>query len=130
MWKKYNSKKEDFFIIDHNDRSCPRMLFVCMHVWLFPFNTVYQYLYPRFRLAFSPALYKFIVRAFWVWVHSCSGFKSKLVLIGSFGKLQRRRFFVTRETENFREQLTFEEGPYIAFKSRDTIIQNMNSKNS
>ena len=24
-----------------------------MHVRLFPFNTVYQYLYPRFRLAFS-----------------------------------------------------------------------------
>ena len=30
-WKKYNSKKE-FFIIDHTDRSCLRMLFVCIHV--------------------------------------------------------------------------------------------------
>ena len=80
MWKKYNSKKEEFFIIDHTDRSCPRMLFVCMHLWLFSFNTVYQYLYPRFRLAFSPTLYKFIVWTFWAWVHSCSGFKSKLVL--------------------------------------------------
>ena len=31
-WKKYNNKKEEFFIIDHTDRSCPRILFVCMHV--------------------------------------------------------------------------------------------------
>ena len=31
-WKKYNSKKEEFFIIDHTDRACSRMLFVCMHV--------------------------------------------------------------------------------------------------
>ena len=31
-WKKYNSKKEEFFIIDHTDWACPRMLFVCMHV--------------------------------------------------------------------------------------------------
>ena len=51
-----------------------------MHVWLFPFNIVYQYLYPRSRLAFSPTLYKFIIRAFWAWVHSCFGFKPKLVL--------------------------------------------------
>ena len=79
-WKKYNSKKEEFFIIDHTDRACPWMLFVCIHVWLFPFNTIYQYLYPRFRLAFSPTLYKFIIQAFWAWVHSYYGFKSKLVL--------------------------------------------------
>ena len=59
------------------------MLFVCMHVRLFPFNTIYQYLYPRFKLVFSLTLYKFIVRAFWVWVHSSSGFKSKLVLTDS-----------------------------------------------
>ena len=31
-WKKYNSKKEEFFIIAHTDRACPIMLFVCMHV--------------------------------------------------------------------------------------------------
>ena len=46
----------------------------------FLFNAIYQYLYPRFKLAFSPTLYKFIIRVFWAWVHSCSGFKSKLVL--------------------------------------------------
>ena len=39
------------------------------------------FLYPRiFRLALSPTLYKFIVRAFWAWAHSCFGFESKLVL--------------------------------------------------
>ena len=53
------------------------------------YNTIYQYLYPRFRLAFSPTLYKFIVRAFWAWVHSCSGFKSKLALtIGNSESVQ------------------------------------------
>ena len=31
-WKEYNSKKEEFFIIDHTDRTCPMMIFVCMHV--------------------------------------------------------------------------------------------------
>ena len=31
-WKKYNSKNEEFFIIDHTDRSCPMILFVCMHM--------------------------------------------------------------------------------------------------
>ena len=94
-WKEYNSKKEEFFIIDHTDRACPRMIFVCMHVWLFPFNTyIYQYLYPRFRLAFSPTLYKFIVRAFWAWVHSCSGFKSKLVLTESYlNRLSTTNYF-------------------------------------
>ena len=39
-----------------------------------------QYLGPRFRLAFSPTLYKFIVWATWAWIHSCSGFKLNLVL--------------------------------------------------
>ena len=58
---------EDIFYID-----------IC--VKLFPSNAIIQYLYPRFRLAFSPALYKFIVRALWAWVHSYSGFKSNLVL--------------------------------------------------
>ena len=95
-WKKYNNKKEEFFIIDHTDMSCLRILFVCMHVWLFPFNTIYQYLYSRFGLAFSPTLYKFIVRAFWAWVHSCSGFKSKLVLTLNilFFKLLFKKFLV------------------------------------
>ena len=54
-------------------------LHVCM-CDSFHFNTIYQYLYPRFRLVFSPTFYKFIVWAFWAWVHSCSGFKSKLVI--------------------------------------------------
>ena len=31
-WKKYNSKKGEFFIIDHTDWACPRMLFACVHV--------------------------------------------------------------------------------------------------
>ena len=53
------------------------------------YNTIYQYLYPRFRLTFSSTLYKFIVRAFWAWVHSCSGFKSKLALtIGNSESVQ------------------------------------------
>ena len=30
--KKHNSKKEEFFIMDHTNRSCPRILLVCMHV--------------------------------------------------------------------------------------------------
>ena len=30
--KKYNSKKEEFFIIDHTVKACPRMLLVCVHV--------------------------------------------------------------------------------------------------
>ena len=30
--KKYNSKREEFFIIDHTVRACPRMLFACAHV--------------------------------------------------------------------------------------------------
>ena len=78
--KKYNNKKEEFSTLSHSTRACPRILFACVRVKLFPFNAIYQYLYPRFRLAFSPTLYKFIVRTFWAWVHSCSEFKSKLVL--------------------------------------------------
>ena len=31
-WKKYNSKKEEFFIIDHTVRACPMMLFTCVYV--------------------------------------------------------------------------------------------------
>ena len=30
--KKYNSKNEDFFTIDHIVRASPRMLFACVHV--------------------------------------------------------------------------------------------------
>ena len=30
--KKYNSKKEEFFTIDHIVRACPRMLLACEHV--------------------------------------------------------------------------------------------------
>ena len=30
-WKKDNSKKKEFHIIDHTIRSCPKMLFVLMH---------------------------------------------------------------------------------------------------
>ena len=80
MLKKYNSKKEKFCTLDHTTRAWPRILFIFVHVQLFPFNTIFQYLFPRFRLAFSPTLYKFIVRAFWSWVHFYFGFKSKPVL--------------------------------------------------
>ena len=52
----------------------------CVYTCATPFNTIFQYLFPRFRLAFSPTLYKFIVRAFWAWIHSYFGFKSKPVL--------------------------------------------------
>ena len=60
----YNTKegerKEGLKVFsNHSIRACPRILF---------------------RLAFSPTLYKFIVWATWVWIHSCSGFKSNLVL--------------------------------------------------
>ena len=44
------------------------------------FYTKIQYLSPRFRLAFSPALYKFIVWASWTWIHHYFGFKTNLVL--------------------------------------------------
>ena len=43
-----------------------------------PLNTNNQYLFSRFRLAFSPTLYKFIVRACWAWVHSCFGVRVKI----------------------------------------------------
>ena len=62
--KKYNSKKEEFSTFDHITRACPRILFVLVHAQLFPFNTIFQYLFPRFRLAFFSTLYKFIVWAF------------------------------------------------------------------
>ena len=64
MLKKYNSKKEEFSIFDHITRACSKILFVLVHVQLFSFNTIFQYLFPRFRLAFSHTLYKFIVWAF------------------------------------------------------------------
>ena len=59
--------------------------------------TKIQYLSPRFRLAFSPALYKFIVCVTWTQIHPYSGSKSNLVLtIGAVcGKLLdliRKRF--------------------------------------
>ena len=79
-WREYNGKKKKYCTLDHTTRAWPMILFVFVHVQFFPFNTIFQYLFPRFRLAFSPTLYKFIVRAFWAWVHSYFGFKSKPVL--------------------------------------------------
>ena len=78
--KKYNSKRKEFCTLDHTTRAWSMILFVFVHVQLFPFNTIFQYLFPRFRLAFSLTLYKSIVRTFWAWVHSYFGFKSKPVL--------------------------------------------------
>ena len=63
--KKDNSKKREFHIIDHTIRAYPKIRFVFVHEEFFPFNTINQYLFPIFRLAFSPTLYKFIVWAFW-----------------------------------------------------------------
>ena len=86
MLKKYNSKKKEFYTIDHTISVYLKMLFVFVHEYLFPFNTINQYLFPIFRLAFSPILYKFIIRAFWAWAHSCFGFESKLVLTPNIWK--------------------------------------------
>ena len=79
-WRNTTVKKKKFYAIDHTIRAYPKMLFVFVHVYLFPFNTINQYLFPIFRLTFSPTLYKFIIRAFWAWAHSCFGFESKMVL--------------------------------------------------
>ena len=79
-WRTTTVKKKEFCTLDHTIRAWPRILFVFVHVQLFSFNTIFQSLFPRFRLAFFPTLYKFIVRAFWAWVHSYFGFKPKLVL--------------------------------------------------
>ena len=32
MLKKYNSKKEEFSILSHSTRACPRILFACVRV--------------------------------------------------------------------------------------------------
>ena len=64
-WKKYNSKRKEFCTLDLTTRALLRILSIFVHVQLFPFNTIFQYLFSRFRLVFSPTLYKFIVRAFW-----------------------------------------------------------------
>ena len=80
-WKKYNSKRKEFCTLDLTTRTWPMILSGLVHVQLFPFiNTIFQYLFLRFRLTFSPTLYKFIVRVFWAWVHSYFGFKSKSAL--------------------------------------------------
>ena len=43
-------------------------------VQFFPSDAIIQHLGLRFRLAFCPTLYKFIVRASWAWIHSYFGF--------------------------------------------------------
>ena len=91
--KKYNSKMKEFCTLDHTTRAWPRILFVLVHMQLFTFNTIFQYLFPRFRLAFSPTLYKFIIRAFWAWVHSYFRFKSKPVLTLLFSKFKGMKLF-------------------------------------
>ena len=79
-WKKYNSKRKEFCTLDLITKAWPKILSGLVHVQLFSFNTIFQYLFLRFRLVFSPTLYKFIVQTFWTWVHSYFGFKSKSVL--------------------------------------------------
>ena len=63
--------------------------FTDIDVQFFPSDAIIQHLDLRFRLAFYPTLYKFIVQASWAWIHSCFGFKLNLVLtIGAVcGKL-------------------------------------------
>ena len=53
--------------------------FTDIDVQFLPSDTIIQHLGLRFRLAFYPTLYKFIVRASWAWIHSCFGFKLNLV---------------------------------------------------
>ena len=60
-------------LLGHN-RGC---FFAFLHVLLFPLNTNNRYLFSRVSLAFSPTLYKFIIRAYWAWVHSCFGVRVK-----------------------------------------------------
>ena len=66
---------------NHISRACPKRLMVKNYAHSSSlFYTKIQYLNPRFRLAFSLALYKFIVWATWTWIHHYFGFKSNLVL--------------------------------------------------
>ena len=58
--------------------------FTDIDVQFFPFDAIIQHLGLRFRLAFYPTLYKFIVRASWAWIHSCFGFKLNLVLTKTY----------------------------------------------
>ena len=57
-----------------HDQGCFSTL---LHVQLFPLNTNNRYLFSRFKLAFFPTFYKFIVRACWTWVHSRFGVRVK-----------------------------------------------------
>ena len=69
---------------NHISRACPKRLMVKNYAHSSSlFYTKIQYLSPKFRLAFSPALYKFIILATWTWIHHYFGFKSNLVLTSS-----------------------------------------------
>ena len=48
--------------------------FTEIDVQFLPSDVIIQHLGLRFRLAFYPTLYKFIVGASWAWIHSCFGF--------------------------------------------------------
>ena len=70
--KRKNSKL--LITLLRHDRGCFSAL---LHVQLLPLNTNNRYLFSRFKLAFSPTFYKFIVRACWAWVHSYFGVRAK-----------------------------------------------------
>ena len=78
-------------------RACPKRLIARFHDRILNLFTLNPIFWPKIRLAFFPALYKFIVWATWALIHSRFGFKPNLVLtIGAVcGKLLdliRKRF--------------------------------------
>ena len=80
-WRNTIVKRKNFVLLITllgPDRGYFLYLYICNFFLLI--NTIDQYLFPRFRLTSSPTLYKFIVWAFWAWVHSYFGFKPKPVL--------------------------------------------------
>ena len=70
---KRNNSKLLITLLGH-DQGC---FFALLHMQFLPLNTNNRYLFSRFRLAFLPTLYKFIVRAYWAWVYSCFGVRVK-----------------------------------------------------
>ena len=79
--KRKNSKL--LITLLRHDRGC---FFALLHVQFLPLNTDNRYLFSRFRLAFSPTFYKFIVRACYAWVHSCFGVRAKTSPYNGYNK--------------------------------------------
>ena len=64
---------------NHISRACPKRLIARFHDRILNLFTLNPIFWPKIRLAFFPALYKFIVWATWALIHSRFGFKSNLV---------------------------------------------------